>query len=146
MLPENVLLIYGNYEKSFGRGSARSCNQQVSLRSDKLLHRSISTATRQLEVCLPDYVLFMLLFSVIAFLHERKQLRRYIKHFVSKVVSGFASVCLLQKILIWSKMYFCFFFVLLNTAQIDDIKKKIHLCLAVFAQNHQIYFIPIERH
>lgn len=62
-------------KKSF-EGSARSRNQHVSLRSDELLRRSISTATRQFKVCLPDYVLFMLLFLVIAFLHAVKKKKK----------------------------------------------------------------------
>lgn len=99
MFPENVPLIYGNYEKSF-EGSARSRNQHVSLRSDELLRRSISTATRQLKVCLPDYVLFMLLFLVIAFLHAVKKKKKK-KEDLSSILSVkwiFVIVSLLQKI------------------------------------------------
>lgn len=103
-----------NDEKS-SAGSAGSRNRQVSLRSDELPHRSISAAARQLEVCLPDGVLFRLLFSVTAFLHKRKQSRTNIRHLVSKVVSGFASVCLLQKYLDLVKW-------------MTLRKKQIHLC------------------
>lgn len=102
MFPENVPLIYGNYEKSF-EGSARSRNQHVSLRSDELLRRSISTATRQLKVCLPDYMLFMLLFLVIAFLHAVKKKKKEDLSSILSVKWIFVIVSLLQKIFFLKK-------------------------------------------
>lgn len=56
VLPENVPLKYRDYEKAL-TGSARSCYQQVSLRSVEVhakLRRSTTSCNKATQPCMPD--------------------------------------------------------------------------------------------